>query len=149
MLPFCGYNMADYWNHWLSMEAKVESLPRIYRVNWFRKDENGKFVWPGFGDNMRVLKWIVDRVRGRATDVAESPFGYSPRYQDLNWAGLNFPADKFAKIMNIDRKEAEAEAKDQEELFNRFGDRLPEEIEQQRLALLKRLENSPDVWRIG
>ncbi|WP_376957927.1 phosphoenolpyruvate carboxykinase (GTP) [Azospirillum sp. A26] len=149
MLPFCGYNMADYWNHWLSMEGKVESLPRIYRVNWFRKDENGKFVWPGFGDNMRVLKWIVDRVRGRATDVAESPFGYSPRYQDLNWSGLNFPADKFAKIMDIDRKEAEAEAKDQEELFNRFGDRLPEEIEQQRVAVLKRLENSPDVWRIG
>ncbi len=149
MLPFCGYNMADYWNHWLSMEGKIESLPRIYRVNWFRKDENGKFVWPGFGDNMRVLKWIVDRVRGRATDVAESPFGYSPRYQDLNWSGLNFPADKFAKIMDIDRKEAEAEAKDQEELFNRFGDRLPEEIEQQRLAVLKRLENSPDVWRIG
>ncbi|CAO3449025.1 phosphoenolpyruvate carboxykinase (GTP) [Azospirillum largimobile] len=149
MLPFCGYNMADYWNHWLSMEGKVESLPRIYRVNWFRKDENGKFVWPGFGDNMRVLKWIVDRVRGRATDVAESPFGYSPRYQDLNWSGLNFPADKFAKIMDIDRKEAEAEAKDQEELFNRFGDRLPSEIEQQRIALLKRLENSPEVWRIG
>jgi len=149
MLPFCGYNMADYWNHWLSMEGKVESLPRIYRVNWFRKDENGKFVWPGFGDNMRVLKWIVDRVRGRATDVAESPFGYSPRYQDLNWSGLSFPADKFAKIMDIDRKEAEAEAKDQEELFNRFGDRLPEEIEQQRVNVLKRLENSPDVWRIG
>ncbi|BAI70700.1 phosphoenolpyruvate carboxykinase (GTP) [Azospirillum sp. B510] len=149
MLPFCGYNMADYWNHWLSMEGKIESLPRIYRVNWFRKDENGKFVWPGFGDNMRVLKWIVDRVRGRATDVAASPFGYSPRYQDLNWSGLSFPADKFAKIMDIDRKEAEAEAKDQEELFNRFGDRLPEEIEQQRLAVLKRLEDSPEVWRIG
>jgi phosphoenolpyruvate carboxykinase (GTP) len=96
-----------------------------------------------------VLKWIVDRVRGRATDVAESPFGYSPRYQDLNWSGLNFPADKFAKIMDIDRKEAEAEAKDQEELFNRFGDRLPEEIEQQRVAVLKRLESIPDVWRIG
>ena len=149
MLPFCGYNMADYWNHWLSMEGQVESLPRIYRVNWFRKDENGKFVWPGFGDNMRVLKWIVDRVRGRATEVAESPFGYSPRYQDLNWSGLNFAEDKFRKIMDIDRKEAEAEAKDQEELFNRFGERLPAEIEQQRMALLKRLEEVPDVWRIG
>ncbi len=149
MLPFCGYNMADYWNHWLSMESKIESLPRIYRVNWFRKDENGKFVWPGFGDNMRVLKWIVDRVRGRATDVAESPFGSSPRYQDLNWDGLNFGEDKFSKIMDIDRKEAEAEARDQEELFNRFGDRLPAEIEQQRVALLTRLENSPEVWRIG
>ncbi|CAO3415839.1 phosphoenolpyruvate carboxykinase (GTP) [Azospirillum doebereinerae] len=149
MLPFCGYNMADYWDHWLSMEGKIESLPRIYRVNWFRKDENGKFVWPGFGDNMRVLKWIVDRVRGRATDVASSPFGHSPRYQDLNWNGLDFSEDKFRKIMDIDRKEAEAEAQDQQELFNRFGERLPAEIEQQRAALLKRLEESPDVWRIG
>ncbi len=149
MLPFCGYNMADYWNHWLSMEGKIESLPRIYRVNWFRKDENGKFVWPGFGDNMRVLKWIVDRARGRATDVAASPFGYSPRYKDLNWAGLDFAEDKFRKIMDIDRKEAEAETRDQEELFNRFGSRLPPEIEQQRLAVVKRLEDVPEVWRIG
>ncbi|WP_282190184.1 phosphoenolpyruvate carboxykinase (GTP) [Azospirillum brasilense] len=149
MLPFCGYNMADYWNHWLAMEGKVENLPRIYRVNWFRKDENGKFVWPGFGDNMRVLRWIVDRVRGRAVDAAESPFGYMPRYQDLNWAGLDFAEDKFRKIMDIDRKEAEAEAKDQEELFNRFGSHLPDEIEQQRVALLKRLEEAPDTWRIG
>ena len=149
MLPFCGYNMADYWNHWLAMEGRVENLPRIYRVNWFRKDENGKFVWPGFGDNMRVLKWIVDRVRGRAPAPAESPFGYMPHYQDLNWAGLSFAEDKFRKIMDIDRKEAEAEAKDQEELFNRFGSHLPNEIEQQRVELLKRLEASPDVWRIG
>ncbi|MBP2296338.1 phosphoenolpyruvate carboxykinase (GTP) [Azospirillum rugosum] len=149
MLPFCGYNMADYWNHWLAMEKRVENLPRIYRVNWFRKDENGKFVWPGFGDNMRVLKWIVDRVRGRAPEPAKSPFGYMPHYQDLNWAGLNFAEDKFRKIMDIDRKEAEAEAKDQEELFNRFGSHLPNEIEQQRVELLKRLEASPDVWRIG
>ncbi|MCW2242636.1 phosphoenolpyruvate carboxykinase (GTP) [Azospirillum canadense] len=149
MLPFCGYNMADYWNHWLAMEGRVENLPRIYRVNWFRKDENGKFVWPGFGDNMRVLKWIVDRVRGRAPEPAKSPFGYMPHYQDLNWAGLSFAEDKFRKIMDIDRKEAEAEAKDQEELFNRFGSHLPNEIEQQRVELLKRLEASPDVWRIG
>lgn len=148
MLPFCGYNMADYWNHWLAMEGKVENLPRIYRVNWFRKDENGKFVWPGFGDNMRVLKWIVDRVRGRAPEPAKSPFGYMPHYQDLNWAGLSFAEDKFRTIMDIDRKEAEAEAKDQEELFNRFGSHLPNEIEQQRVELLKRLESSPDVWRI-
>ena len=149
MLPFCGYNMADYWNHWLAMEGRVENLPRIYRVNWFRKDENGKFVWPGFGDNMRVLRWIVERVRGRAPEPAKSPFGYMPHYQDLNWAGLSFGEDKFRKIMDIDRSEAQAEAKDQEELFNRFGSHLPNEIEQQRVALLKRLEDAPEIWRIG
>jgi phosphoenolpyruvate carboxykinase (GTP) len=147
MLPFCGYNMGDYWNHWLSFESKVKALPRVYRVNWFRKDENGKFVWPGFGDNMRVLRWIVDRVRGRATDAVESPFGFMPRYQDLNWAGLDFPQEKFAKIMNVDREEAKAEARDQQELFDRFGKHLPAELEQERQNLLKRLEDAPEVWK--
>jgi phosphoenolpyruvate carboxykinase (GTP) len=149
MLPFCGYNMGDYWNHWLAMEKQVETLPRIYRVNWFRKDGNGKFAWPGFGDNMRVLKWIVDRVRGRAPEPAESPFGYMPRYQDLNWNGLDFSEDRFNGIMNIDRGEAVAEAKDQAELFARFGHHLPSELEEEREKLLRRLESTPPVWRIA
>jgi len=146
MLPFCGYNMGDYWNHWLSFEGKVKNLPRIYRVNWFRKDENGKFAWPGFGDNMRVLKWIVDRVRNRAPAPAESPFGYMPHYQDLNWNGLDFPRDKFLKIMTIDREEAVAEVRDQQELFDRFGSHLPQELEQERQDLARRLEAAPEVW---
>ncbi len=140
MLPFCGYNMADYWNHWLSMEKRVSHLPRIYRVNWFRKDENGKFAWPGFGDNMRVLQWIVERVHGRASEPVASPFGLMPSYQDLNWQGLAFTPEKFAKIMAVDPAEARAEARDQEELFDRFGSRLPAEMEQQRQLLLRRLE---------
>jgi phosphoenolpyruvate carboxykinase (GTP) len=139
MLPFCGYNMADHWNHWLSMEKRVKHLPRIFRVNWFRKDEAGKFAWPGFGENMRVLQWIVDRVRGRAKDPVDSPFGLMPRYQDLNWQGLNFPKEKFQSLMSIDTGEARAEAVDQEELFDRFGTRLPPELEEQRQGLLRRL----------
>ncbi|HXQ50736.1 MAG TPA: phosphoenolpyruvate carboxykinase (GTP) [Stellaceae bacterium] len=139
MLPFCGYNMADHWNHWLSMEQRVKHLPRMFRVNWFRKDENGRFAWPGFGDNMRVLQWIVDRVRNRAPEPVESPFGLMPRYQDLNWQGLSFTREKFAKLMEIDPAEARAEAEDQEELFDRFGSRLPPELEQQRQELLNRL----------
>ena len=140
MLPFCGYNMADYWNHWLSMERRVKALPRIYRVNWFRKDENGKFAWPGFGENMRVLQWIVDRIRGRAAKPVEGPFGFMPQYQDLNWTGLPFSQDRFAKIMAVDPGEVRREAMDQQELFDRFGSRLPSEMEDERRRLLSRAE---------
>ncbi len=145
MLPFCGYNMADYWNHWLSIEHRVKQVPRIYRVNWFRKDENGKFAWPGFGQNMRVLKWIVDRVHGRAPKPAESPFGYMPHYQDLNWQGLSFSPDRFAKIMDVNPEEARKEALDQQELFDRFGRRLPRELEEERQGLLRRIEATARV----
>ncbi len=139
MLPFCGYNMADHWNHWLSLEKRVKRLPRIFRVNWFRKDESGKFAWPGFGENMRVLQWIVDRIEGRAPKPVESPFGLMPHYQDLNWQGLAYPEEKFAKLMAIDPQEAKLEAEDQEELFDKFGTRLPPELEQQRQNLLRRI----------
>lgn len=131
------------------MEKQVEKRPRIFRVNWFRKDANGKFAWPGFGDNMRVLKWIVDRVRDRAPDPVKSPFGNMPRYQDLNWNGLDFSEDRFNSIMNIDRGEAVAEAKDQAELFARFGHHLPAELEKEREDLLRRLEETPPVWRLA
>ena len=149
MLPFCGYNMADYWRHWFGIKSRVKKLPRIYRVNWFRKDENGKFIWPGFGENMRVLKWIVDRVHGRAQNAAESPFGFMPHYEDLNWNGLDFSKEKFRRITDIDRAEAQAEAEDQKELFSQFGARLPSELEKERQALQARLKDSPSVWTAG
>jgi phosphoenolpyruvate carboxykinase (GTP) len=149
MLPFCGYNMADYWRHWLKIKSRVKKLPRIYRVNWFRKDANGKFVWPGFGENMRVLKWIVDRVHGRAENAAESPFGYMPHYEDLTWKGLDFPKESFRKITDIDRALGQAEAEDQKSLFARFGDRLPAELEQERQNLIRRLKDAPETWTAG
>jgi phosphoenolpyruvate carboxykinase (GTP) len=148
MLPFCGYNMADYWQHWLKMGGKVKHLPAIFRVNWFRKDANGKFIWPGFGENMRVLKWIVDRVHGRA-DAVKSPFGLMPRHQDLNWQGLDFKSDVYDGLMAIDREKGREEAESQKELFDSFEDKLPAEMEAQRKALLDRLAEAPAVWRVN
>ncbi|MDP7667416.1 MAG: phosphoenolpyruvate carboxykinase (GTP) [Rhodospirillales bacterium] len=146
MLPFCGYNMADYWRHWLNMGKTVDVAPAIFRVNWFRKDGSGAFMWPGFGQNMRVLKWIADRVRGRI-DALESPFGLVPRYRDLHWKGLDFPAERFGALMEIDRGAGVAEAEDQRALFEQFGARLPDEMERQRQALAERMTSAPEVWR--
>ncbi|MYZ50481.1 phosphoenolpyruvate carboxykinase (GTP) [Propylenella binzhouense] len=139
MLPFCGYNMADYWGHWLSFEEKLPKTVPIFRVNWFRRDENGQFIWPGFGENMRVLKWIVDRVRGRG-NAATTPIGYVPRYEDFNWKGLDFPKEDFHRLTYVDREAFEDEAHDQAAFFHKFGDRLPAELEAQRQALIGRLE---------
>jgi phosphoenolpyruvate carboxykinase (GTP) len=147
MLPFCGYNMADYWRHWLDMEQKISDPPLIFRVNWFRKDENGKFIWPGFGENMRVLKWIVDRVHDRAHAV-ESPFGLMPRRHDVTWEGLEFDAATFYKLMAVERAAARGEAESQQELFDRFGHHLPKELELQRELLIERVERAPEVWEL-
>ncbi len=149
MLPFCGYNMADYWSHWLKIgRSKVAAPPLIFRVNWFRKDENGKFIWPGYGENMRALKWIVDRCRGRAAAV-ESPIGWLPPASALNWEGLNFPMEKYYAIMNIDREKAKVEAEEQKEFFDKFGDRMPRELLLERELLLSRLNRSPETWELS
>ncbi len=149
MLPFCGYNMADYWSHWLKLGQTLKNPPKIFRVNWFRKDKDGGFAWPGFGQNMRVLNWIVDRVNGKE-EAAESPFGYMPTYQDINWNGLdNFAADTFSKIMDIDREAGKQEVEELKGYFETFEDRLPEEMEVQRQAFSERLDAAPEVWRIS
>ena len=139
MLPFCGYNMADYFRHWLELGGKLASsgavLPRIYCVNWFRTDENGRFVWPGFGENMRVLRWIVERVEGRAQG-GEHVFGISPRYGDLNWNGLEFSEDRFARITSIDRAAWLEEFRLHGELFDMLAEHLPAEL----LAVKQKLE---------
>jgi len=149
MLPFCGYNMAEYWKHWLRIgRSNVATPPRIFRVNWFRKDEKGKFIWPGFGENMRVLQWIVKRCKG-SIEAVESPLGWVPPYEALDWAGLDFDKKSYFNIMNVDREVARKEANDQEELFTRFGDHLPREMEIEREMLLHRLYHSPQVWDLS
>jgi phosphoenolpyruvate carboxykinase (GTP) len=148
MLPFCGYNMADYFGHWLNVGRRLSNPPQIFRVNWFRKDENGKFIWPGFGDNMRVLKWIIDRVHGRGYAV-ESPLGWMPRHEDIEWNGLDFSADKFYDLMAVGRDAGAAEAHAHEEQFDQFFDRLPKEFIFERELLRSRLWRSPDRWELA
>ncbi|MCE2653040.1 MAG: phosphoenolpyruvate carboxykinase (GTP) [Planctomycetaceae bacterium] len=148
MLPFCGYNMADYFTHWLNIGRRITNPPRIFRVNWFRKNAEGKFIWPGFGDNMRVLKWIVDRVHGRGFAV-ESPVGWMPRYEDIEWAGMDFPQSAFHDLMSVTRDSGAAEARSHEELFDRFLDRLPKEFIFERELFRSRLWRSPDRWELA
>ncbi len=148
MLPFCGYNMADYFSHWLNVGRRVSNPPRMFRVNWFRKDENGKFIWPGFGENMRVLKWIVDRVHGRGNAV-ESPIGWMPRHEDIHWDGLDFPSETFYELMSVERDAGTAEARAHEEQFDKFFDRLPKEFIFERELLRSRVWRSPDHWELA
>ena len=146
MLPFLGYHIADYFNYWLQFGRDLPNAPRIFSVNWFRKDENGKFAWPGFGENMRVLKWIVDRVRGRAGAV-ESPIGWMPRYRDIYWKGLeDYPYEKFKSLMTVDAEDWKKEILDHEHLFSKMYDRLPKEFLFMREMLLSAIWRSPEHW---
>jgi phosphoenolpyruvate carboxykinase (GTP) len=147
MLPFCGYHMGSYFNHWLQMGRQLPNPPRIFFVNWFRKDENGKFIWPGFGENLRVLKWVIDRVHGRATAV-ESPLGWMPQYDEMDWQGLAFSAENFEKVMSVDREAWKREILDQESLFERLFDRLPREFTHLKELSLSALWRSPEVWKL-
>jgi len=148
MLPFCGYNMADYFSHWLDMGRKLSNPPAIFRVNWFRRDENNKFMWPGYGQNLRVVKWIVDRVHGRGFAV-ESPIGFMPRFDDLEWNGLSYPPETFHELMEVDRKAGADEVRAHDELFDRFLDRLPKEFVFERELLRSRLWRSPARWALA
>ncbi|MBM3764037.1 MAG: phosphoenolpyruvate carboxykinase (GTP) [Acidobacteria bacterium] len=138
MLPFCGYHMADYFRHWLKMQRSLSETPRVFHVNWFRRGPDGKFLWPGYSENMRVLKWIVDRVRGRALGK-ESPIGWVPRYEDLDWRGLKFTSAQFDELQNFDRSEWRQEVIGHEELFLDLHDHLPPEMIYERELLICRL----------
>jgi phosphoenolpyruvate carboxykinase (GTP) len=144
MLPFCGYNMGDYFGHWLKMGAGADAskLPRIYFVNWFRKDERGKFVWPGYGDNSRVLKWIVDRLEGRAEGV-ETPIGRMPKAAELDVGGLDLTADQLNLLLGFDPAIWRDEAALIPPFYEKFGERLPRALWAEYEALVKRLQASP------
>jgi len=138
MLPFCGYHMGDYFRHWLRMQRALSSTPKIFHVNWFRKDEQGQFLWPGFSQNLRVLKWIVDRVHSRSGGK-ETPIGWMPRYEDIHWRGLEFPKAKFEELQQFDRAAWRNEVMGHEELFIEVHDHLPPEMIYERELLICRL----------
>jgi phosphoenolpyruvate carboxykinase (GTP) len=134
MLPFCGYHVGDYFAHWLEMGRKVAKPPKIFAVNWFRKDAAGRFAWPGFGENMRVLQWIVGRCAGGARAV-DTPLGPMPAYGDLNWEGLDFDAGRYAEVTAIRRDEWERELAAHDALFDKVGKRRPEALAGERERL--------------
>jgi len=138
MLPFCGYHMGDYFRHWLKMQRNLSATPRVFHVNWFRKGADGKFLWPGYSENMRVLKWIVDRVRGRALGK-ETPIGWTPHFEDINWKGLDFPRATFDELQTVDRAQWRQEVIGHEELFILLHDHLPPEMIYERELLICRL----------
>jgi phosphoenolpyruvate carboxykinase (GTP) len=140
MLPFCGYNMGDYFGHWIKTGAAADSskLPKIYYVNWFRKDANGKFVWPGFGDNSRVLKWIVERLEGKA-EATETPIGNVPTKDALDVSGLDLTDEQLDLLLTVDTEAWRAEAEQITPHYERFGDHLPKELWDELEALNKRL----------
>jgi len=139
MLAFCGYNMGDYFAHWLKMGRSVKQPPRIFRVNWFRRDAQGRFIWPGFGENMRVLQWIVERCQGRARGT-ETPLGIMPRYEDLNWQGLEkLSAAQYAELTRIDLAAWQDELRSHDELFEKLGAHLPSALDARRGRMHERL----------
>jgi phosphoenolpyruvate carboxykinase (GTP) len=141
--------MGDYFTHWLQVGRTLSDPPRIFGVNWFRKDENGKFLWPGFGENMRVLKWIIGRVHGRSAAV-ESPLGWMPKYESIDWRGQEaFTRDKFTKLMSVDREAWKQELFSHEELLEKLYDKLPKEFTHIRELMLSTLWMSPEHWQMA
>ena len=139
MLPFCGYHMADYWSHWLEMQEQLgDKFPKVYQVNWFRKDENGKFIWPGYGDNSRVLDWIVRRASGEV-EAIDGVTGRYPKFEDFNLEGLDLGEEEWAKMYDIDPEAWAAEMDDTEEYYKQFGDKLPEAIKEQLAKFRERI----------
>jgi phosphoenolpyruvate carboxykinase (GTP) len=148
MLPFCGYHMGDYFGHWLQMGRRIAQPPRIFSVNWFRRDSDGKFLWPGYGENMRVLKWVIDRCHGQA-GATESVLGWMPRAQDLEWSGLDSGVrERYGELMSIERDAWIQELLRHEELFVKLYDKLPRELALKRELLLASLSRSPARWTV-
>jgi phosphoenolpyruvate carboxykinase (GTP) len=138
MKPFCGYNFGDYWQHWLSFETKAKKLPRVFHVNWFRQDKNGKFMWPGYGENLRVLQWIAERCQGNAAAV-ETPIGFLPRPEDLDVAGLGLDSTTLQTLLSIDASTWRQEIESIGKYLDDFKDRVPVQLRDQQRAVAERL----------
>jgi phosphoenolpyruvate carboxykinase (GTP) len=138
MRPFCGYHMGDYFRHWIKMQRSLSQTPKVFHVNWFRKDQDGRFLWPGFGQNLRVLKWIVERVHGRAL-ANETPIGWMPTWDQIDWTGLDFSRDAFDDLQRFDSAAWRREVIEHEELFIDLHDHLPPEMVYERELLICRL----------
>ena len=149
MLPFAGYHMADYFNHWLDFGRQLPNPPRVFCVNWFRRDAEGRYMWPGFSENMRILRWVVERAHGHAMSI-ESPIGWMPRFEDLDWRGLeNFSSQQFNELMSVDRDDWQRELLAHEALFIELYDRLPKELLFIRELILSSLWRSPERWGLA
>jgi len=141
MLPFCGYNMGDYFGHWLTMGPKLKNAPKIFHVNWFRKGGDGKFLWPGYGENVRVLKWMLDRIEGRAA-AADTPIGCVPTPGSLTLDGLSISRETMKELLSVDSSEWLAEDQAVGEFFKKFGSHIPPAISEEQKALADRLSRS-------
>ena len=148
MLPFAGYHMGDYFNHWLNFGRSIPNPPRIFNVNWFRKDKDGNFLWPGFGENMRILKWVVERALGQASSI-ESPLGWVPRFEDIDWRGLEFSRSEFEELMSVERDLWRQELTGHDELFGKLYDKLPKEFIFIRELILSSLWRAPEHWGLA
>jgi phosphoenolpyruvate carboxykinase (GTP) len=127
MIPFCGYNMADYFNHWIALGKRVKNPPKIFSINWFRTNDDDKFLWPGFGENIRILKWIIDRVENRA-GAKKTPVGFIPDANDLELSGLDMPKENLEKLFEVKGEQWREEISDIEKFFSQFGSKMPEEL---------------------
>lgn len=134
MKPFCGYNFADYWSHWLSFAERTDNLPKIFHVNWFRQNDDGDFLWPGFGENLRVLQWMIQRCKGDA-DAVETAIGYLPSEQGIDVADLNIDPDVWQSLISINDDQWRQEMSDFGDYLDSFGDRLPERLREQHKAV--------------
>jgi phosphoenolpyruvate carboxykinase (GTP) len=141
MLPFCGYNMADYFQHWLDMGKRIPHPPKIFHVNWFRKGADGKYLWPGYGDNVRVLKWILERVEGKG-EAEETAIGYVPTRNALTLDGLKISPEALRELFRVDADDWENDLSDVREFFAKFGDRLPSALRDEFQGLVRRFEKA-------
>ena len=138
MLPFCGYHMGDYFQHWIDMGKKIKVQPKIFNVNWFRTDSEGHFIWPGFGDNMRVLDWILKRCE-ETVDADETAIGYVPKPEDINLEGCGVDKETLKGLLNVDTETWKKEAEGIKEFYKKFGDKLPKELNEELASLESRL----------